>query len=165
MLFFVLFLSEVFMVLWLVFCVFGKVAEVLNMLVFFSQFGGFCGVAYSCLFGFGSFRCFCGSCVCFSFVQVLLLFVLALFLFCCWIVVGVVLAFLGFLFGGFKGQMTWPKGPPHLALNPPYFWFFCVIWLAFLSLLLNEKPCFPPRKGHCCSFFCVSRWFSLALPF
>ena len=26
---------------------------------------------------------------------------------------------------GFKGQMKWPVGPPHLALNPPYlFWFF-----------------------------------------
>ena len=24
-------------------------------------------------------------------------------------------------FGGFKGQVRWPKGPPHLALNPPYF--------------------------------------------
>ena len=71
----------------LVFCVFGKVAKVLEMLVFPSCWG-FCGVAYSCLFGFGRFSCFCGFCVCvFSFVQVLLLFVLALFLFCCWIVV------------------------------------------------------------------------------
>ena len=23
-----------------------------------------------------------------------------------------------FLFGGFKGQVKWPEGPPHLALNP-----------------------------------------------
>ena len=26
-------------------------------------------------------------------------------------------------FGGFKGQVRWPEGPPHLALNPPYFFF------------------------------------------
>ena len=39
----------------------------------------------------------------------------------------------------------------------------CVIVLAFLSLLLIEKPCFRPRKGHFCwSFFCVSLCFSLA---
>ena len=53
-------------------------------------------------------------------------------------------------FGGFKGQVRWPKGPPHLALNPPY--FFCVLFFCFffpfLSLLLIEKPVFPPRKGH-----------------
>ena len=28
-----------------------------------------------------------------------------------------------FFFGGLKGQVRWPKGPPHLALNPPYFLF------------------------------------------
>ena len=26
--------------------------------------------------------------------------------------------------GGFKGQVRWPEGPPHLALNPPYFVLF-----------------------------------------
>ena len=31
---------------------------------------------------------------------------------CCW--------FLIFLFWGFKGQVRWPEGPPHLALNPLY---------------------------------------------
>ena len=45
------------MVLWCVFCVSGIVAKVLNMLVSFPNFGGFCVVAYSCLFGFGRFRC------------------------------------------------------------------------------------------------------------
>ena len=31
-----------------------------------------------------------------------------------------------FFFGGFKGQVRWPKGPPHVALNPPFFCFgFC----------------------------------------
>ena len=79
---------------------------------------------------------------CVAFVSVLF----ALFVFCCWIVFGVgscfafVLllflffffwggggCFLLFFFGGFKGQVRWPKGPPHLALNPPFlvFVFFC----------------------------------------
>ena len=138
-------------VLWLVFCVWKSCKSVT---IFFFSFGGFCGVAYSCLFGFGRFRCFCGSCVCFSFVQVLFLFVLALFLFWCWIVVGVVLVLGGFLcfscflcfwdcyvlllflFGGFKGQVRWPKGPPHLALDPPYFLLF-VLCFGFPVFALN----------------------------
>ena len=58
-----------------------------------------------------------------------------------------------FCFGGFKGQVRWPKGPPHLALNPPYLLFFCFFWFVvvpFLSLLCNTKKylVFPPRKGH-----------------
>ena len=70
------------------FCVSAIVARVLKMIIFPSCLG-FCGVAYSCLFGFGRFRCFGGSCVwlffcsgfvfvCFGFVSVLLL---VLFLF------------------------------------------------------------------------------------
>ena len=62
------------------------------------------------------------------------------------------LFWLYFVFGGFKGQVRWPKGPPHLALNPPYllFIFFLFFVLPFLSLLCNtqKKPCYPPRKGH-----------------
>ena len=42
------------------------VAKVLKMLVFPSRLG-FCGVAYSCLFGFGRFRRFSGSSVWFFF--------------------------------------------------------------------------------------------------
>ena len=51
---------------------------------------------------------------------------------------GVFFVFFVVFFGGFKGQVRWPKGPPHLALNPPYlfllfffgggcfvFWFCC----------------------------------------
>ena len=50
-----------------------------------------------------------------------------------------------FFLGRFKGQVRWPKGPPHLALNPPYvFWFFSFV---ILSLFLIEKPCFPPKKA------------------
>ena len=47
----------------------------------------------------------------------------------CFFVFGFFLCF----FGGFKGQVRWPKGPPHLALNPPYFlfWGFCFFVFAF----------------------------------
>ena len=44
----------------------GIVSKVLKMLVFFPSFLGFSGVAYYCSSGFGRFRCFCVSCVCFS---------------------------------------------------------------------------------------------------
>ena len=43
------------------------------------------------------------------------------FLFVCFLGVFV---FLFLFFGGFKGQVRWPKGPPHLALNPPFLFFF-----------------------------------------
>ena len=61
-----------------------------------------------------------------------------------------------FLVFVFLGQVRWPKGPPHLALNPPYFLFvffgFC-FFFALLSLFFNwQKPVFPPRKGHFCLF-------------
>ena len=75
-----------------------------------------------------------------------------LFVFCC--------CFFCFvcLFGGFKGQVRWPKGPPHLALNPPYFFF-----VPLLSLLLIEKPCFPPKRAFFVYFLCFS--FFLPQPF
>ena len=49
--------------------------------------------------------------------------------------------FVFFLFcfiGGFKGQVRWPKGPPHLALNPPYFlvFVFCLLLFFFVCFLL-----------------------------
>ena len=43
--------------------------QVLKMLVFFPVFLGFSGVAHCCSAGFGRFRCFCVSCVCFSFLS------------------------------------------------------------------------------------------------
>ena len=70
--------------------------------------------------------------------------------FCC------VLFFLGVFLGGFKGQVRWPEGPPHLALNPPYFFvifsllvlcflFFAVfVVFSFLSLLLSDKKLVSP---------------------
>ena len=69
-----------------------------------------------------------------------LLFLSWLFFFCCFFVVFLFclfcFVFVLFLFGGFKGQVRWPKGPPHLALNPPYFFvfvFFCFFVLFFFG--------------------------------
>ena len=47
-------------------------------------------------------------------------------LFCGWMVLFLFFFWGGgvLFFGGFKGQVRWPKGPPHLALNPPYFFVF-----------------------------------------
>ena len=56
------------------------------------------------------------------------------------------LFFFGFFFWRVKGQVRWPKGPPHLALNPPYlflllfcfvfcFWFFVL----FFGCLIQKK--------------------------
>ena len=56
--------------------------------------------------------------------------------------------FVAFFLGGFKGQGRWPEGPPHLALNPPSFFFlgfFCWFFWFFGSFFnTNKKPCFPP---------------------
>ena len=136
--------------MWLFSCVLGKVAKVLKMLVSFPNFWAFVGwliLVYLGLEGLGVFVVL----VCFSFVQVLLLFVLACFCF----VVGLLLVLLclgfcafflnffwggggGFLLfvGGFKGQVRWPKGPPYLALNPPYFLFCLFVFLLCLFFVL-----------------------------
>ena len=118
---------QVFMLLWFVLGVSGIVPKVLKMLVFFPVLGGFCGVAYSCLFGFGRFRCFCVSCVCFPFLCCFCFCFVCFVLFCCWIVLGVGSCFVFWLFffvfwglflffifvlkvrcGGPKGHLTWP---------------------------------------------------------
>ena len=68
-----------------------------------------------------------------------------------------------FFFGGFKGQVRWPEGPPHLALNPPYLFIYLFIYLfLFLFLFFCSFPFFafewqktlffPPKKGHFCLF-------------
>ena len=59
--------SEVLMLLWFVFGVFGIFPEVLKMLIspFFEALVGWLILLY---FGFGRFRCFCVSCVCFCFL-------------------------------------------------------------------------------------------------
>ena len=55
-------------------------------------------------------------------------------------------------------QRATSLGPKPSLFSFVFFDFF----FAFLSLLLIEKPCFPPKKGHFCVFFCVSLCFSLA---
>ena len=156
--------------------------------------GGFSGVAHCCSSGFGRFRCFCVSCVCFSFLCCFCLcfvcFVLGFVVGCCCFVFLVFFVFFcccfGFFvlffleglrvrwggplatsfgpkpslfylfwfflflfffvflffcfflvcfFGGFKGQVRWPKGPPHLALNPPYFICFCFLGFVWFPCL------------------------------
>ena len=92
------------------------------------------------------------------FLTFFVFFVLSIFLFLFFFVV----------FGGFKGQVRWPEGPPHLALNPPYWFclFVCLFFLvvfSFLSLLLSEKkPIFPIKKAFFCLFLSVSLCFSWA---
>ena len=64
-----------------------------------------------------------------------LVFSLALFCFvlgcCCFCLCFFGLFFFLVFFGGFKGQVRWPEGPPHLALNPPYLFFFCYLVVVF----------------------------------
>ena len=112
----------------------GIVSKVLKMLVFPSFLGGFSGVAHCCSSGFGRFRCFCVSCICFSFLSCfcfcLVCFVLGFVVGCCFFcffffVFVCFCLFLFVFFGGYKGHVRWPEGPPHLALNPPYFMCFC----------------------------------------
>ena len=48
--------------------------------------------------------------------------------------------------------MRWPKGPPYVALNPPYFLllFLFLFFLAFLSLFaFARKTLFSPYKRAC----------------
>ena len=95
------------------------------------------------IFTFSFFFCFLFSCFC-----------------CCFFLD---LFFCSF-FGGFKGQVRRPEGPPHLALNSPYFFsvlfcfclVFCFFWrvsgsgeVARRATSLGPKPslflffCFP----------------------
>ena len=69
-------------------------------------------------------------------------------------------SFVVFLFGGSKGQARWPKEPPHLALNPPhFFWFvlFCFFLFLFLFGFFRQKNLFSPLQR---AFWCI---FSLPL--
>ena len=86
--------------------------EGLGVFVFLVFVFVFCVVFVSVLFAlFLLLDCFwCWSLFCFSFCFLFLFFLVLVFCFCSW-----------FCFGGFKGQVRWPKGPPHLALDPPYF--------------------------------------------
>ena len=75
--------------------------------------------------------------------------------------------FLLFVFlGGFKGQARWPKGPPHLALNPSYsicFCFFVFCFFCFLVFAFARKTLFSPQKWHFCVFFLCLPLFLFSL--
>ena len=55
--------------------------------------------------------------------------------------------------------MRWPKGPPHLALNPPYLFFL------FLSLFLIETLFSPLKRAFFVYFQCFSLFSLLLLSF
>ena len=72
----------------------------------------------------------------------------------CFFLFFVVLFFVVLFFvGGFKGQVRWPKGPPHLALNPPYF-LFCFCFFLFLFFVFVFCFCFLFLFFYLLSFFC-----------
>ena len=52
--------------------------------------------------------------------------------------------FVVFVFWGFKHQVRWPEGPPHLALNPPYFGLF----VFFDFVLEGLRVRWGGPKGH-----------------
>ena len=119
----------------------SKQSRVLKMLVFpvFWAFLGWHIIVHLGLEGLGVFvfLVFVFLC-CVAFVSVLfalLLVLLFCFVFCFVFLVFFFLFFCLFFcfvsFGGFKGQVRWPKGPPHLALNPPYFFGFCFLFVVF----------------------------------
>ena len=89
-----------------------------------------------------------------AFWGILVVFFFPFFLFCLFF------AFFCYCFLGFKGQMRWPEGPPHLALNPPF--VICLFfWFSFSFFAFNKKTCFAPTK-RLFFFFCVSLCFSIA---
>ena len=145
MVFFGFVFFEVHVILVSFWCVWPSSKSVKNACFFSQFFGLFCGVASSCLFGFGRFRCFVFLLFVFLFCVAFVSVLFALF-FCfvvglCWVLVLVLFFFFVFLFVffvffcsffvcfvfcflgvllSFKGLVRWPKGPPHLALNPPF---------------------------------------------
>ena len=67
----------------------------------------------------------------------------ALFFFVIWLLFFFfVFVFVFVFFGGFKGQVRWPEGPPHLALNPPYFLFVFLFLFFFVSFFFFVFSCF-----------------------
>ena len=62
-----------------------------------------------------------------------------------------------FFVGVLKGQVRWPKGPPHLALHLPYFFVFSLV--LFLNLFplfaFNRRTSFPAKRGILFIFQCL----------
>ena len=121
----------------------GKVARVLKMLVIFPSFLGFVGWFLLVYLGLEGFGVFCVPCFCFSFwfwfcfcLFALFCFVVGCCCFCfCFCFFCLFFCFVFVFFGGFKGQVRYPKGPPHLALNPPYFLVVCLVFVVFFCFL------------------------------
>ena len=120
-----------------VFGVSGIVSKVLKMRVFpsFLFFLGWLIVVHLGLEGLGVFVFLVFvfsflSCFCFCFVCFVLGFVVGC---CCFFLCFLFFLFLFVFFGGFKGHVRWPEGPPHLALNPPYFISFCLFSFVLFS--------------------------------
>ena len=127
--------------------------------VFPASFEGFCSCFVSPFFLILAF-CFVGF-SCFGFLIYFFLLLFHTSSFYVLVTVSVVLGFLGFImcylldlcfgfwfwffFWGFKGQVRWPKGPPHLALNPPYLlyfvWFVLFLFVIFLQGLRVKWGC------------------------
>ena len=73
---------------------------------------------------FWYFRCFCWASF-FLFFFVFFVFFVSFVFFC----------FFVFFFGGFKGQVRWPEGSPHLALKPSLFLFLFFFGFFFFFFL------------------------------
>ena len=124
----------------------------------FSQFCGLCGVAYSCLFGFGRFRCFCVSCFCLGFAFFLLL---DCFWCCsCFVLFLVIFPFffhLLFFFMRVEGSGEVAQRATSLGPKPFLFVYFCVFCVFLLSFLCIswKNPGLPPKWAFLFTFLCL----------
>ena len=133
-------------------CVCHSSKSVKNACFFFPGFGAFLGwllLVYLCLEGLGVFVFLVfGFLFGVGFVSVCLLcFVLWLDVVVSVSVLLCLSLFFLFFLGGFKGQVRWPEGPPHLALNPPYFLVFVVCLLFFLFFVFLFLEGLGVRRG------------------
>ena len=144
-------------------CVWYSYKSVKNACCFPQFLGVLCGGLFLFILGLQGLGVLCVSCFCFSFVQCCLFYVLllALVLFCCWVVVGVAscICFCLFVLGlflcfweGLRDRWGDPKG--HLTW--PFFVFFfvfvcCVCFLVccfFCFCLEGLRVKWGGTKGH-----------------
>ena len=109
----------------------GIVSKVLKMLVFPSFLVFFSGVAHCCSSGFGRVRCFCVSCVCFSFLSCFcfcfVCFVLGFVVRCCCFVVCffvVFFVFVCFCLFFWRGSCEVARRATSLGPKPSLFYLF-----------------------------------------